>query len=254
MFKLLALLSLALPLGASADLQSGAVPTNQLEATFAISSDGTTATLDVEFAEVSAVNGVLNEAAATLSSDELVTFTVNGNSLAYNPSASSNTLPVVTGGTYTVNYKRSNGEAYSATVTLPDVVKYSSPAESQMFQKSDAVTIMWQNVKSDLTLAMYTQACDNVSGDVAVNDAFTQAVFPANYAAQCTGAVAMNFHVFNANAGSGFGTFSAISDGAIDFSYGASLRARSMNSKSIIRKVLAARRAGLNRVLLTNKN
>ena len=106
---------------------------------------------------------------------------------------------------------------------MPDVVKFATPAPDQVFQKADSVTVAWNNVQADLTMAEYAPSCADVQGDPAVNDAFTQAIFPANYAANCKGTSSVQFIMINAIAGQGFGTFSAMSQAQINWSYGATM-------------------------------
>jgi hypothetical protein len=226
MIKYLALTLLALPLGFAHATESGTVPTTQLEADFSISpsDDGTMAVGTVDLFAVSAENGVLHEDALDFSADETLTFTVNGTTVAYDRTKGEADMPFAPNSTYTVNYTRANGEKYTSTVTMPDVVKFATPAQDQVFQKADAVTVSWANVQADLMLVEYSPPCANAQGDPAVNDAFTQAIFPANYAANCTGASSVNFQMVNAIAGSGFGTFSAMSAAQINWSYGASMQ------------------------------
>lgn len=225
----LSLLVLALPLTAFGGVASDQVPSSQLTATFQVAAQipqgggSPVVTPLVELDRVQVVNGQLQTDKLDQSADDVFTFSIGQTTIKYDPAnPQAATLPFTVGATYTANFTRFNGEAYTSTVVMPDFPAFTSPTANQVFNKTDVVNLAWSAVSSQLGEFLLTTDCGAFnSGALAYNSTFTAATIAAGAASGCTGAVQVNFMPVYINSGTGYGSFVAGSIGEMPFSYGA---------------------------------
>jgi hypothetical protein len=199
-------------------LESNSVATNQLTATMTAVANAGVTVLNVDLVKVSAENGSLKEESATLSADETVTFSVNGQSVQFDPKdAGHNVLPLVEQGDYSMEFKRANGEIYTSTVKLPPTPAFLTPAMSSRFPKTDEVVAQWTPIQAMGAMLIMGANCSPIAGDV--NEAFTAVTFPADWTKKCAGPVSVQLNTLAFNAGSGFGAFVGIAASALEFHY-----------------------------------
>lgn len=226
---------------------SDTIPTSQLVAGFSIeaTTGSDTAALSVGFMQGYVSNGQLVLNNIDQSSDDVVTFSQGSNTVTYNPTATTNTIPYAAGATYSISFKRFNGETYTATAVAPGLATYTQPTAGQTFEKTDAVTLNWTAPTSGQPALFALGAnCATVEGDINFNDSYTSATVPAGYASSCSGAVQMEFDSYYITSGTGFGGFEGVSVASIAYSYGATLppQAPAVRNHKIFKKIMAALR------------
>jgi hypothetical protein len=221
------ILGLALPvLAFGAPVPSDTVPTSQLTVRFQVSAQSETAgnptvTALVSMERVMVVNGHVKQDPVSVSADDVVTFSVGQNTITYNPTnGTANALPYVLGATYSVSFKRFNGESYTNAAVMPAITTVTAPQMGDIFKKTDAVNLAWTDVSSLGGVFILAANCGTLNyGGLTYNAGYTAATLPAGAASTCNGPVQMQFIPLYFNAGTGYGEFVAGASGRLQFSF-----------------------------------
>lgn len=153
--------------------QSGNIRTSGIRATYTITGDSRSgATASAQFTEKDTGVGITY---IQLSDGDEVT--VNGMAMdeahPFEISYESD-VPLQVGGSYTFTFTRPGESPYVATVTLPDLVTITSPADGSTLNRGQAITMTWPvgaNPSETMIAAMTTNG-DTVGGY------FTQTLLP----------------------------------------------------------------------------
>jgi hypothetical protein len=163
----------------------------------------------------------------TISPDESIVFSVGSTSIHFDPSnVSLNKLPFVPDAKYTVQFRRFNGEFYSADVVIPPARPVLTPAENAVVSKTAPVDFTWAPSKADMGLVgiMVGLGCRSKGKFHWTSD--TSGTLPAGFVGGCAGVVNAKFMTFPINS-TPFNGISGYFSGAIasirDFSFGAPL-------------------------------
>ena len=169
----------------------------------------------------------LKKSRLTISPDESIVFSVGATSIQFNPSnLSLNKLPFVLDAKYTVQFKRFNGEFYTADVVIPPARPVLAPLENAIVSKAAPVDFTWATSKADFALVgvMVGLGCKSKGQFKWTSD--TSGTLPAGFVGGCPGVVNAKFMTFpiNSTSLSGIGGYFS---GAIayirSFSFAASL-------------------------------
>lgn len=212
---------------ATNNLESNKVPTSALVADFFISNTADepqpTINSGVQLSEIKVIDGVAYSKPLTQSKDDVVTISIGSTSIVYDPNNTSqkaNTLPLVENGTYKFTFKRFNGETFNSTVELPEIPVFLAPAPNSIFNKNEAVTITWNELKNKPEY--YVLAASFANGEFP--DAFkelgeTSIRFAPGFFAGCYGSVGLEFGIGMVNYGKGYGSTAALIQRSLPFSY-----------------------------------
>lgn len=221
MSRHLLVLSLLFSFGAWARTPSNTVPDSSLVANFSVgqlSLPSTQFEAAVDLEAITSVNGVERHYPLALSNNESISFTGGGKTIQYSTNTS-NILPLVVGGTYSVTYKRFNGETFNGKVALPPSEVFTSPAANSVFQPSRAVHVTWSPVRCDAQIMIAMSNCGSVLDQSNWDPNNLGIEFPANAAANCSGTPQVTIYAVNANIGSGYGSFAGENVSSVNFSY-----------------------------------
>lgn len=222
--------------------QSDKVSSSHLAAYFAVFPSDTAgmAQVIVELEKVTVVNGVLTEEDLDQSKDDVVTISNGSSKVVYDPSSDNNLIPLVSKGAYNFTFKRFNGDKFHGTITLPDDVVISNPAQNSVFNNSTAVDVSWQAPTDPAYLAQVSLQwggdCDPVGDATWTSDNSFQ--LPAGFASQCQGVTPVEIAVVFARDGEGYGLSQGITYSVVDFSYSSDASANKYGFKKALTKTM----------------
>jgi len=226
-FILASVLSLFASSVALADVQSDTIPTSQLAVSYQVApaaAGSTQVQALVTMSSVAVVNGQAVVTDLTQSTDDVVTFSNGQTSITYNPANSdANALPYVAGATYSVSFKRFNGETYSNSAVMPATATILTPSQNEVFKNSDTISLTWTTpTGAEYATFLTTANCGEFdTNDINYNSTYTAATIAANAVSSCTKAVDIQFYPTYLNVGTGYGAFAVASMSEVSFSYGA---------------------------------
>lgn len=224
--------------------ESNQVPTDQLIANLSILAQPAGEALGiVELMSASVKDGKLTQDAVSLSSDESFEFSVNGQTVAYDPNRDT-LLPLAVGSIYDIHFKRASGENFHSSVRLPAAAPFLAPANGSVFDPSLEVVVQWEQPKADAQMIILSVDCGE-EPIFKVNDQFTELRFQSGWAAKCKLPFAVRVQKYDYNGGQGFGEVLAANGNEVGFSYGApAYRARPAFTSDQIAKIRAAFKRG----------